>query len=84
MGFQGVVMTDDMDMRAVQGRYSMARIAERVASAAIDLMLVCHQGPAIGEAYRHLLAGLRRSGRALENGRRCARRVMALKRRYLK
>jgi beta-N-acetylhexosaminidase len=83
LGFQGVVMTDDMDMKAVRGRYDMATIAERVAAAAVDLVLVCHQGPSIGEAFRHLLSGLRRSRRALEEGRRSARRVLHLKQRYL-
>ncbi|TYT74309.1 glycoside hydrolase family 3 N-terminal domain-containing protein [Desulfobotulus mexicanus] len=53
MGYEGVVMTDDLDMKAI--RLPMEKVMERMVLAEIDLGLICHEGPAIDEAFSTLL-----------------------------
>ena len=83
MGFDGVVMTDDLDMKAIHGRYDMPSITRRCTQGEIDMLLVCHQGPDIERAHRALTTLLQTEGDIAEKARTCARRVLALKRRYL-
>ena len=47
MGYQGLVLTDDFDMGAIAKHYSPADIVRQCIHAAIDIMLICHEGPKI-------------------------------------
>jgi beta-N-acetylhexosaminidase len=42
LGFSGVVVSDDLEMRAVADRYGMDEAAVRSIGAGVDLLLVCH------------------------------------------
>ncbi|NLG83016.1 MAG: beta-N-acetylhexosaminidase [Firmicutes bacterium] len=42
MGFDGVVITDDLEMEAIRSRHSPAEAAVRALAAGADLVLVCH------------------------------------------
>jgi len=46
MGFDGVIMTDDLDMGAIVRHYDIKTVIQRVFKADIDLVMVCHQGSA--------------------------------------
>lgn len=76
LGFQGVSMTDDLDMKAIG--IPMPVVAERIVDADMDLALICHEGPAIDDFFRRLkeLAGdpVQREGFV-----RSAKRVLKLK-----
>ena len=50
LGYQGLVMTDDLDMKAIGTpiEVSIARIVE----ADVDMALICHKGPDIEKACR--------------------------------
>lgn len=52
LGFQGLVMTDDLDMKAIGE--SMSLVMDRIVDAEIDLALICHESPAIDEAFLRL------------------------------
>jgi beta-N-acetylhexosaminidase len=43
LGFRGVIVSDDLEMRAIADRYSMAEAAVRSIEAGVDLLLVCHR-----------------------------------------
>ncbi|MCW7754683.1 beta-N-acetylhexosaminidase [Desulfobotulus sp. H1] len=53
MGYEGLVMTDDLDMKAI--RLPMEKVMERMVAAEIDLGLICHEGPALEEAFETLV-----------------------------
>ncbi|MEP6956446.1 MAG: glycoside hydrolase family 3 N-terminal domain-containing protein [Chthoniobacterales bacterium] len=55
--FEGLVMTDDLDMGAIYNEYGLAETIRRAIGAGNDLAMICHRVPAIGEA-RDTLAGL--------------------------
>ena len=83
MGYAGVVMTDDLDMRSIRSRYDMATVMRRVIRADIDLALICHQGPDTAAGFEALCRELSDVSAARDRGRMAAGRVLALKKRYL-
>lgn len=42
LGFEGVLVSDDLEMKAIADRYGMADAAIRSVGAGVDLLLVCH------------------------------------------
>lgn len=77
LGFDGVVVSDDLDMAAIQDHYSPEEVAAGGIAADVDLFLVCHNLPK-ARAIREALAGvepsrLARSTERLQNLRRRAR-----------
>ena len=83
MGFQGVVMTDDLDMGAVRNHYSIQTAMAQILAADIDIALICHQSPKIETAFHEIVTHLKSSGERMEKGLTAVKRIMALKQRYL-
>ena len=54
LGFQGLVMTDDLDMGAILNEYGFEETIRRVIGAGNDLAMICHRVPMIEEALGHL------------------------------
>ena len=51
MGYNGLVMTDDLDMGAIRRYYDIQTVVDRILCAEIDLALICHKGPDIRAAW---------------------------------
>ncbi|MBA3962269.1 MAG: glycoside hydrolase family 3 protein [Chthoniobacterales bacterium] len=54
LGFQGLVMTDDLDMGAILNEYGFEETIRRAIGAGNDLAMICHRVPMIEEALAHL------------------------------
>jgi beta-N-acetylhexosaminidase len=54
LGFQGLVITDDLDMGAIENHYDIEMSIERIFEADIDIALICHPGPKIARAFKVL------------------------------
>ena len=50
LGFNGLVMTDDLDMGAILNEYGFEETIRRAIGAGNDLAMICHRVPAIEEA----------------------------------
>lgn len=81
MGYQGLVMTDDLDMKAIS--HDMDTCIHRIMIAQIDMALVCHAGPNIAEARDAVMRCLENDGEMFESGRVCVKRILAAKERFL-
>jgi beta-N-acetylhexosaminidase len=68
LGFDGVVFSDDLEMKAIAEHYSMPGAAVDAAAAGCDVLLVCHTEP-LQEAILAALA------KAIIDGRLPAARV---------
>lgn len=55
MGYQGVVFSDDMEMKAVCGRYTVEQQARRGTDASIDVFLCCKEPELQYAMYRELV-----------------------------
>jgi len=83
MGYAGVVMTDDLDMGAIDKHYDLKTAIQQILSADIDLTLICHAGPNIENAFKEILDVQGRSQSMKAKGMKSLKRIMRLKSRYL-
>ncbi len=83
MGYDGVVMTDDLDMGAIKKHHDIRTVIRQILLADIDLALVCHEGPDIESAFREILKRQQGSEEMRVRGMKSIRRIMALKGDYL-
>lgn len=81
LNYQGVVMTDDLDMKAVKTdiRTSVNRIIE----AEVDIALICHKGEDIENAFNTFLHDIKKSEENRQQSLKSVERVMALKRKFM-
>ena len=54
MGFEGLIMTDDLDMGAIMNEYSLEDTISLALAAGNDLAMICHRVPSIEQAHRTL------------------------------
>ena len=83
MGYQGLVMTDDLDMGAIKPAYDIATAIRQIVRADVDIALICHKGPDIEAAFETIRRTLTDDPQSARMGRRAVRRIIALKRTYL-
>lgn len=81
LGFDGLVLTDDLDMKAID--QDMDTCMAQVLASDIDLALICHQGPDIEKAVNALTRLLASDPKARESGRLCVQRIYRYKETYL-
>lgn len=81
MGYEGVVMTDDLDMKAI--KHDIQTVIRQILAADIDISLICHKGPNIEAAFREILKRIRQNDRLKAAGMASVKRILNLKRRYL-
>lgn len=81
LGFDGLVLTDDLDMKAID--QDMDTCMARILASEIDLALICHQGPDIEKAVIALTRLLASDQTMRESGRLCLERMYRYKEKYL-
>jgi beta-N-acetylhexosaminidase len=54
MNFEGLIMTDDLDMGAILNEYGLEETIRLAIAAGNDLAMICHRVPSINEAHRTL------------------------------
>jgi beta-N-acetylhexosaminidase len=80
MGFQGVVFSDDLEMKAVAGRWEVPVIARQATHATVDGLLACHD-PALQVALFEALVQQQEETPALHRANEdAAARIHALRR----
>ncbi len=80
MGFQGLVLTDDLDMGAIRKHFDIETAVDRILAAEVDVAIICHSPDALKRAYRLIRSHLA-DGRF--DGEAPAERIMGLKNRFL-
>ncbi|UCD77658.1 MAG: beta-N-acetylhexosaminidase [Desulfobacterales bacterium] len=83
MGFDGLVMTDDLDMGAITKHFDIRTSILQILAADIDLALICHKGPSIEFAYEAILKEITDLPEMKARGVKSVERIMRLKRKYL-
>ena len=84
MGYNGLVMTDDLDMGAIKKHYDIRTAIQQVMKADIDLALICHKGPDIENAYETVLQSLKDDQELRARGEESVGRILAAKSKYIK
>lgn len=84
MKFSGLVMTDDLDMGAIKKNYDIKTIIRQILSAEIDLILICHQGPDIENAFNEILRGYEKCLETKKNGEASVNRILEYKKKFVR
>ncbi len=82
-GYNGVTITDDLDMGAIQRHFDIRSVVRQIMAAEIDIALICHKGPDIPTAFEEVLAGIRADSGLRDKTVESVERIMALKKRFL-
>lgn len=83
MGFEGVVITDDLEMKAVADRYDIDELVTLGLRAGVDIFLICHTEQKWQHAYEVLIGLGQERGDDLRRILLAAERVRGLKRGFL-
>ncbi|KPJ76014.1 MAG: hypothetical protein AMJ54_13175 [Deltaproteobacteria bacterium SG8_13] len=83
MNYEGVVITDDLDMGAIKKHFPIETVIRQVETADIDIALICHAGPDIARAHEILTRDVRTSAALRTRTVASVERILRLKNRYL-
>ena len=83
LGYEGVVMTDDLDMGAIQKHFDIRTAIDQILAADIDLALICHKGPDIETAHAEIVSQVKSSPEMKKRAIESVGRIMRLKQEYL-
>ncbi len=84
LGYDGVVFSDDMEMKAVSDHYAPGEAAALAARAGIDVLLFCHDLAKAVQALEFLCAEAEKDPALRAQVEASYRRIGALKQRWLK
>ncbi len=82
LGFNGVVTTDCMEMKAIDDNYTVAESVVLAANAGIDVILFSHTAEKQAAAYQHLLAAAKAGTVSADTIDAANSRIAALKARF--
>jgi len=84
LGYDGVVFSDDMEMKAIGDNYGVEEAAALALRAGVDVLLFCHQVAKAIEALEFVCNEAERDPVVRARVEESFRRITELKRRYLK
>lgn len=79
LGFEGMVVTDDLTMGAISNTYSIGEAAVLAVEAGCDLLLVCHRAENLTAAYEALLSAVSEGKITGERLDESVRRILRVK-----
>jgi beta-N-acetylhexosaminidase len=79
MGFQEVILTDDLDMGAIARHYDIVTITNQILDGDIDIILLCHTLSKMESAYEQVLADIKNSPEGKERNIESVKRILRLK-----
>jgi beta-N-acetylhexosaminidase len=83
MAYDGLVLTDDLDMGAIVKHHPLPTIVRQCLNASVDIMLICHAGPKIPEALDHILAQRKNDPELLRKEEESLQRILHFKQLYI-
>lgn len=81
IGYDGLVMTDDLDMKAIE--HDMKTCIQQILLSGIDMTLICHKGPNIDVAFNEILHLLNENKTLYAMGKKSIERILRFKKKYL-
>jgi beta-N-acetylhexosaminidase len=81
MGYEGLVMTDDLDMKAIE--HDMKTSIRQILKSGIDIALICHKGPDINIAYNEITKQINQNENLYQACNISLQRILKYKKKYL-
>jgi beta-N-acetylhexosaminidase len=82
-GFDGLIHSDDMQMKAIADHYGIEEAVIRGANAGVDVFWICHAGPLQHEAIDHLIRAVERGDVPIERVKDANRHIDELFAKYV-
>jgi beta-N-acetylhexosaminidase len=83
MGYDGLVMTDDLDMGAIKPAYAITTAIDQILLSDVDIVLICHKGPDIEAACNRIRRTIADNADLARMAEGSLARIIRLKKRYL-
>jgi beta-N-acetylhexosaminidase len=83
MGYEGLVMTDDLEMGAVSRHYELEESLFLAFTAGADCLLICHDPEKIERGCLYLLNKIKKGAVSEELFKNSLKRIFALKQKFL-
>jgi beta-N-acetylhexosaminidase len=83
LGFEGLVLTDDLDMGAIQKHFNIETCVERIFAADIDIALICHQSPKIEKAFEIFQSLIKCGKVSRKKAEKAHERILSFKKRFI-
>jgi len=83
LGFEGLVMTDDLEMGAIGKHYEIEEALLLAFMAGVDCLLICHSPEKIEKGYSFLLNRIKKGAISEELFKKSLMRILTLKKRFL-
>lgn len=83
LGYEGLVLTDDLDMGAIAKHYRMPAIISQCLAAAVDIVLICHSGPNIETAHTEIVRQIQDDAALRRMNEDSVSRILAAKGQFL-
>ncbi|MFV1951352.1 MAG: beta-N-acetylhexosaminidase [Nitrospinota bacterium] len=79
MGYQGVIITDDLKMNAIADNYNFRDVVVLAVNAGADILLVCHDREGGVRGYKELMDGVEKGSISVEKVDDSVERILKLK-----
>lgn len=83
MAYEGLVLTDDLDMGAVAKYYDIATMVTQCLNAQVDILLICHPGPKIDTAFNEIVKQIESDQNLSHYEAQSIKRILDAKKEYL-
>ncbi|WP_235506178.1 glycoside hydrolase family 3 N-terminal domain-containing protein [Desulfatitalea tepidiphila] len=83
IGYEGLVLTDDLDMGAIAKYYALPDIVTQCLSGTVDLLLICHTGPNIEAAFHAIRHAIQTDDDLAQLSHASLARILAAKEKFL-
>ena len=83
LGYNGLVITDDLDMGAIAKHYDINTIIQQLMGANVDIALICHPGPNIEAARDQIVQSMRDDAGLYAEGLASVARMAELKNQFI-
>ena len=81
MGYKGLVMTDDLDMKAI--KHDIKTSICQILKSGIDIALICHKGPDIDIAFKEITQQIEKDKSLYNACEKSIQRILKYKKQYL-
>jgi beta-N-acetylhexosaminidase len=82
LGYNGVVITDDLEMGAIEKEGDLGRAALQALDAGADLLLICHSHAKVIDAYRKTAEAIAETPELAARMQESLKRVAAMRRKF--
>jgi beta-N-acetylhexosaminidase len=83
MGFEGITITDDLDMGAIEKHFDIETAVRRILDAEVDIALICHNRQKMERAHQALVEAVGESEESRQKTSASVQRILNLKQKYL-